>query len=115
MIIVVAKLVFQDQAARDRAVELSTPIQMATRNEEKGCQDYCFAPDPGVPNVIQVYELWDTGNDLVEHFKHPNYTAMVEVLGNAGIVESINAAYDTHKSMPVYLEDGSARDKFWDD
>ena len=44
MIIVVAALRFESQEARDKAVELTKDVQLATREEEAGCYDYCFAP-----------------------------------------------------------------------
>ena len=66
---------------------------MATRKEERGCRDYCFAPDPAVPTRVQVYELWDDGESLAAHFKHENYRKMVELLSAANVKESINRAY----------------------
>ncbi len=68
MIIVVAALGFANQQDRDRAVALTADVQMATRVEERGCRDYCFAPDPSVPTRIQVYELWDDSDSLAAHF-----------------------------------------------
>jgi quinol monooxygenase YgiN len=115
MIIVVAALEFKNQADRDKAVELTADVQLATRVEEDGCHDYCFAPDPSVPTRIQVYELWETSESLVAHFKHPNYTKMVEVLGQAGIVESINQAYLTERSEPVYGPNGEGKEGFFQD
>ena len=113
MIIVSATLRFESQAGRDRAVELSTPVQQATRDEEPGCQAYCFAPDPCVPTDIQVYELWDDSPSLVAHFDHPNYLAMVELLRGVGLVESINCAYLTERNEPVYGEDGQKKTSFF--
>ena len=40
MIIVVAALRFETQEARDKAVELTKDVQLATREEEAGC-GYC--------------------------------------------------------------------------
>jgi len=73
MIIVVAALEFNSEADRDRAVELTRDVQMATRVEEPGCRDYCFAADPSVSTRVQVYELWDDSDSLAAHFTHPNY------------------------------------------
>ena len=58
MIVIAANIDFASAAHRDRAVAESAPVQQATRDEEAGCQAYCFAPDPCVPTRIQVYELW---------------------------------------------------------
>jgi len=113
MIIVVAALEFANQADRDKAVAATADVQMATRKEEPGCQAYCFAPDPSVPTRIQVYELWDDSASLAAHFKHPNYTKMVEVLRGAGIVESINRAYLTSADEPVYGPNGEMKESFF--
>ena len=115
MIIVVAALEFEDQAARDRAVELTSAVQLATRVEEAGCYDYCFAPDPSVPTRIQVYELWEDSDSLATHFDHPNYQKMVELLGQAGIRESINQAYLVERGEPVYGPNGEKKTAFFQD
>ncbi|MGI9328619.1 MAG: putative quinol monooxygenase [Pseudomonadales bacterium] len=115
MIIVVAALEFENQADRDRAVEITVDTQMATRVEEAGCRDYCFAPDPSVPTRIQVYELWDDGESLVAHFTHPNYLKMVELLGSANIKESINQAYLVERGEPVYGPNGEKKTAFFQD
>jgi quinol monooxygenase YgiN len=113
MIIVVAALRFASQADRDRAVALTADVQLATRREEKGCRDYCFAPDPSVPTRIQVYELWEDGESLAAHFTHPNYAKMVEVLGQAGILESVNQAYLVERGEPVYGPNGEKKKAFF--
>lgn len=113
MIIVVAKISFNSQEDRDRAIEQSAPIQKATREQEAGCVDYCFAADPCEPTVIQVYELWEDSDSLAAHFDHPNYLAMVELLMGIGLVESINRAYLTERDEPVYGEDGQKKSAFF--
>ncbi len=115
MIIVVAALEFDNQADRDRAVALTADVQLATRVEEAGCRDYCFAPDPAVPTRIQVYELWDDSDSLAAHFEHPNYQRMVELLAEAKIRESINQAYLVERSEPVYGPNGERKSAFFAD
>ena len=115
MIIVVAALGFASQEDRDRAVALTADVQMATRKEERGCRDYCFAPDPAVPTRVQVYELWDDGESLAAHFKHENYRKMVELLSTADVKESINRAYLVERSEPVYGQNGEQRTAFFAD
>ena len=109
MIIVVAALRFETKEARDAAVAATADVQLATREEEAGCLDYCFAPDPSVPTRIQVYELWEDSDSLAAHFQHPNYHKMVEVLHGAGIVESINQAHLVAASEPVYGPNGEKK------
>jgi quinol monooxygenase YgiN len=113
MIIVVAALRFANQQDRDRAVELTAKVQLATRMEERGCRDYCFAPDPSVPTRIQVYELWEDGDSLAAHFKHPNYQKMVELLGQTNIQESVNQAYLVERGEPVYGPNGEKKTSFF--
>ena len=115
MIIVVAALEFENQADRDRAVDLTRDVQLATREEEVGCHAYCFAPDPSVPARIQVYELWEDSDTLAAHFKHPNYDKMVEILQGAGIRESINQAYLVERGEPVYGPNGERKEAFFAD
>ena len=114
MIIVVAALGFPDSEARDRAVTACAQTQKATRDEEPGCLDYCFAPDPAVDTRIQVYELWEDSDSLAAHFLHPNYARMVEALNSvAGEVESINQAYLVERHEPVYGPDGEPKPGFF--
>ena len=115
MIVVVAALEFESQADRDHAVNITKDVQMATRVEETGCRDYCFAPDPSVPNRIQVYELWEDSDSLAAHFKHPNYLKMVELLMGAKIVESVNQAYLVERGEPVYGPNGEMKTSFFTD
>ena len=88
---------------------------MATRVEEPGCQDYCFAPDPVVVTRIQVYELWNDSDSLAAHFQHPNYLKMVEVLNSAGITGSTNQAYLAERNEPVYGPNGEMKTAFFAD
>jgi quinol monooxygenase YgiN len=113
MIIVVAALRFANQQDRDRAVELTAKVQLATRMEERGCRDYCFAADPSVATRIQVYELWEDGDSLAAHFKHPNYQKMVELLGQMNIQESVNQAYLVERGEPVYGPNGEKKTSFF--
>ncbi len=115
MIIVVAALEFDNTEDRDNAVALTVETQMATRVEEDGCHDYCFAPDPSVPTRIQVYELWEDSDSLAAHFTHPNYLRMVELLGQANVRQSINQAYLTQHSEPVYGPNGEMKTAFFAD
>jgi quinol monooxygenase YgiN len=113
MIIVIAKITFASQTHRDRAVELSIPIQQATRDHEAGCHAYCFAADPCDPVAIQVYELWEDSDSLVAHFEHENYHAMVELSSQVGFLDSINRAYLTEKNESVYGPDFEKKTSFF--
>ena len=110
MIIISATLNFETKEQRDKAVEITADIQLATRQEEEGCISYCFAADPCVDNRIQVYELWKDEESLVAHFKHHTYAAMVEALNSIGIRDTENQMYLIDKHKPVYYEYGNPRE-----
>ena len=112
-IIIAAYLDFATEAKRDEAVRLTTPVQMGTRNEEAGCHAYCFAADPGVPNRIQVYELWEDEASIAAHFKHHYYEQMKQILGSMGITGTWNQMYEVARHEPVYGANGEAREKFF--
>ena len=114
MIIVTAKILFETQSDRDKAVKLSTPIQLSTREQEAGCHAYCFSADPCDALAIQVYELWEDSDSLVAHFDHPNYHNMLAALSSVGLVESINRAYLTERNEPVYGPDFQKKTSFFD-
>lgn len=113
MIIVVAKITFPSELARDRAVDLSAPVQMATREQEPGCNAYCFSADPCDPLAIQVYELWDSSEYLVDHFSHANYHAMVDLLSKSGFLESVSRAYLSERDEPVYGANAEIKSSFF--
>ena len=113
MIVIAAQLDFADQASRDRAVLACAKIQKATRDDEPGCQAYCFAADPSEPTRIQVYELWDDGPTLAAHFKHQNYEDMKGALGSCGITGSWNQMYLVTDHEPVYDAKGQPRETFF--
>ncbi len=113
MIIVVAKIIFPTQAERDAAVDLSAPVQLATREQEPGCHAYCFSADPCVPTSMQVYELWEDSDSLAAHFRHSNYHAMVELLSESGFLESINRAHLTERDESVYGPNNEIKEAFF--
>ena len=113
MIIIAGEIHFADQASRDKACELSAPLQRATRDDEPGCRAYCFAPDPCVATTIQVYELWDDEASLAAHFEHPNYLNMRSMLHDAGIVGADNNKFRCDLKEPVYDETRTPRADFF--
>ncbi|MAC37296.1 MAG: antibiotic biosynthesis monooxygenase [Luminiphilus sp.] len=115
MVIVVAALEFASEQDRNHAVTLTADVQRLTREDEAGCLDYCFAPDPAIPTRMQVYELWEDGESLAAHFDHPYYERMAGLLQGVGIVSSTNQAYLIERGEPVYTEAGEKKTAFFKD
>ena len=55
MIIVAGHLDYADREARDAILAEGAPLQQATRDEEPGCEAYCFSADPPLFTSVRVY------------------------------------------------------------
>jgi quinol monooxygenase YgiN len=113
MIIIAGTIDFDSTENRDRAVEIGRPLQQATRDDEPGCEAYCFAPDPCVDTRIQVYELWVDEASLAAHFEHENYLNMRTALGQCGITGADNHKYRCDLKEPVYDDTRTPRADFF--
>jgi len=111
LVVVEAKIVVE-AAARDALVAQSQPVQQATREEEPGCIVYCFAADPVHDDRIQVYELWESEDALQEHFAHPNYTQMLQLLGSGGLVSAESRKHRVDRTAEIYGPDGTPSGHF---
>jgi quinol monooxygenase YgiN len=55
-------------APADRAAFLENRRASMLRSRgEKGCHAYAMSPDPLDPGLVNLYELWETGEDLAAH------------------------------------------------
>ena len=102
LIAVEAALTVADPSQRDAIVEASKPFQKATRDEESGCIVYCFAADPVVPDLIQVYELWESEEALALHFKHHTYADMRDMLRSKGLKSAVSRKHRIDATATVY-------------
>ena len=113
MIIIAATIDYATQADRDAAVEASKDIQQATRDDEPGCQAYCFGADPCIPTRIQVHEAWDDSASVAAHLRHKNYNDMREMLGKFGLVNAWNQMYLISELDTVYDDNGVVKQTFF--
>ena len=113
MFIISAVIDFETEEERDEVTRISTPIQLATREQEAGCISYCFAADPVVANRMQVYELWQDEQSVVEHFKHENYKKMLSLFMESNIINSENQIYRIDQHEPVYDAIGDPKESFF--
>lgn len=101
-----------DPAKRDAAMVKATELQQNTRNEEPGCQFYCFSPDPAVPGQVSVYELWDDEESLALHFQHPYYKTMGGHFGETGLAWAKSQKFRVTAMDPVYDDTKTATAEF---
>lgn len=112
-IIVAGHIDLHDPAERDALLEASVPLQLATRNDEPGCQMYAFTPDPCVAGRIAVVEIWDDQASLAAHFEHENYFNMAGAIRAVkGGRSSDNRKYRADIFEPVYDETRTPRADF---
>jgi len=71
---------------RDRVVEMAATVMTATRQED-GCHEYVFTADSQEPDLIRLYELWDSGEHLSAHLKTAHLAEWRQTAGDL-IVES---------------------------
>jgi len=71
---------------RDRVVEIAATVMNATR-EEDGCYEYVFTADSQEPDLIRLYELWESGEHLSAHLKTSHLAEWRQAAGDL-IVES---------------------------
>lgn len=102
LIAVEAAITIADPSTREALIARTAPIQKATRDDEPGCLVYCFAADPCQPDLIQVYELWESEEALAAHLTHPNYKDMRAMLGKGGIVSAPSRKHRIDATAPVY-------------
>jgi quinol monooxygenase YgiN len=110
--IIVAGDIFIPADKRDACLTASAALQQASRYDEPGCMAYSFGTDPCRDDVIVVYELWDTAENLAAHFLHPNYMNMRAKLGEMGITGAEVLKHRVDASAPVYNTDGIATTDF---
>lgn len=112
-IIIAGQIDYADRTQRDGAIAAGLAFQQATRDEEPGCQAYCFSPDPAVDTRIAIFELWDDEKALAAHFEHPNYFSMREVFGSFAGMRADARKYGVDLREPVYDDTRTARADFF--
>src|SRR5262245_47790892 len=110
--IVIAGWIDVEPDVRDEILAASIPFQRSTREEEPGCNGYVFAPDPLDRGRIHVFEEWDSPDALEAHFRHPNFTAMGELLHRYSRRGSQTLKYRVDATAPVRNSEGVATATF---
>jgi quinol monooxygenase YgiN len=79
---------------------------------EPGCHHYSWSADPHDPGRVNVFEQWDSAEELQDHFAAPSYTGMLAHLGGHGLIGAVATKYRCDLSEPVYGPDGVATATF---
>ena len=79
---------------------------------EPGCRHYAWTADPHLPGRVHVFEQWDSGRVLQNHFEGPAYHGMLAHLGQFSILEAVTRKYRCDLIEPVYNAAGVATATF---
>ena len=78
--IVIAGTARVREEQRDVAIEAARAMSTASR-AEPGCRQYRFSADLDDPNVVHVFEEWDSAEALEVHFATPHMAEFQAALG----------------------------------
>ncbi len=112
-IIIAGYIDLHDPSERAELLVESAPLQLATRNQEPGCQMYVFSADPCREERIEVVEVWDDMESLAAHFDHENYFNMGNLIRSTSGRESDHRKYRCDFNEPVYDDSRRARADFF--
>ena len=112
-IIIAGYIDLHDPSERLDLLSESVPFQLATRNEEPGCQMYVFSADPCREERIEVVEIWDDMESLAAHFGHENYFNMGNLIRSTSGRDSNHRKYRCDFNEPVYDDSRRARADFF--
>ena len=112
-IIVAGYIDLHDPSERSDLLAESAPLQLATRNDEPGCQMYVFSADPCKEERIAVVEIWDNYDSLYQHFDHENYFNMGNLIRSTSGRDSDHRKFRCDLSEPVYDQNRRARADFF--
>tara|TARA_B100000029_G_scaffold449059_1_gene471966 strand:- start:261 stop:1076 length:816 start_codon:yes stop_codon:yes gene_type:complete len=112
-IVIAGHIDLHDPSEREKLLTDSIPFQLATRNEEPGCQMYVFSADPCREERVEVVEIWDDMASLAAHFDHENYFNMGKLIRSTSGRDSNHRKFRCDVNEPVYDNDRRARADFF--
>lgn len=74
---------------------------MAATHEEPGCQQYVFSISVADPAKVQIFEVWDSAEDLEAHFKMPHMAVFGETLATINIMGRDLMRYEVASAEPM--------------
>jgi quinol monooxygenase YgiN len=98
--LIVAGNITVDPADVDRLRQAAADMMAATR-QEKGCIEYVFSVSMADPGTVQIYEIWETGDDLEAHFKAPHMATFQAALADLTITGRDLHRYEIASSQPM--------------
>ena len=82
--IIVSGVLELGQEGREVAIEAARTMAEATRAEE-GCISYAFYIDVENPNIVRVFEEWESDEALSKHFDTPHMVEFRRALADVDL------------------------------
>ena len=98
--LIVAGSIQVDPRDVDRLRAAATEMMVATRREP-GCIDYVFSISVDDPGSVQIFESWETGEDLEKHFEMPHMATFRTALADITITGRSVTKYEVSSSEPL--------------
>ena len=99
MLIVAVEAVVSD-GALDEVRDALRTMEDETR-KEPGCLTYAFSRDISNPNVLRIFERWESAEALATHFKTPHMAAFNQALSKLQAKSLDIKAYEIEKEVPL--------------
>jgi len=91
--LVIAARALVDPADLEKAMDAGR-IMAEKSQAEPGCITYCFSQDLNNPNLIRIFEEWESQEDLDKHFQMPHMAEFQATLQTLNVKEIKAKKYD---------------------
>ncbi|AEV39208.1 antibiotic biosynthesis monooxygenase [Pseudovibrio sp. FO-BEG1] len=98
MIIVTVEVEFEDNQIQQK-IGAVQEMDAATA-EETGCISYKSSLDATNPNILRIYEMWESMDALVPHFKTPHMAKFQKELSSLKSKGMTAKVYEVNKELP---------------
>ena len=83
------------------ALRPAAAAMMAATHREPGCHQYVFSVSVADPSRIQVFEVWESAEDLAAHFEMPHMATFREVMGGLTVTGRDIMRYEISSAEPL--------------
>ena len=91
--LIIAGILRINKPATDDILEVCR-VMMETTSKEDGCLDYVFSFDPVDPEILHIYERWESQEALEAHFAAPHMIPFREAIANWDITKQDILQFD---------------------
>lgn len=98
--LIVAGTLTIDPADADKLAAAATTMMTETL-KETGCHQYVFSQSFADPATIQIYELWQSDEELAAHFEMPHMADFRAALADVNVIRREIYKYEVGNSAKL--------------